>query len=506
MISAHAVARTFISILLTTAALAGTPRIGLAMEPMCEKEPRVSVAEDGKQAVPSMLKPLMQAGDTPEHVFVNMHQSDLTKTLHLTVGRSLILSTQTPLKRIYIGNPAVLQSYASGAEEIVLTAKNYGVSSLILWDTTGQYHLYSFSTDIDPESVRSAFLAAFPESDIRVETREGRLFILGTVPSDAALDAASKMALSYAKDVVNALRVVPVHGKQVQLKLRIIEVDRSKAEQFGINFFTGGSRTALSASTQQFPSSVSTSSSSSGGGSASVSVSNPLNFFLYNYKLNLGMTLQDLENRQILQILAEPTLTTLSGTPARFLSGGEFPVPVVQGGTGNSTAVTIMYRPYGVKVDFTPIVNADNTIRLRISPEVSTLDYTNSVTISGSTVPALSTRRAETEVEIRNGESFVLSGLLDHRTTDSLANVPGIANIPILGELFRSKNINHSVIELVVLVTATIVDPLTTTLNTSEPEMVLPNMESNIFDVRVRAASKDKTTALPIVTPRAEKP
>ncbi|WP_317890979.1 type II and III secretion system protein family protein [Granulicella arctica] len=306
------------------------------------------------------------------------------------------------------------------------------------------------------------------------------------------------MAISYSKDTINALRVIPIHGRQVQLKLRIIEVDRSKAEQFGINFFTGG-RTASSTSTQQFPTSVNTSSSSGSG--ASVSISNPLNFFLYNYKLNLGMTLEDLENRQILQVLAEPTLTTLSGTPARFLSGGEFPVPVVQGGTGNSTAISIMYRPYGVRVDFTPTVNVDGTIRLKIAPEVSTLDYTNSVTISGSTIPALSTRRAETEVEIKSGESFVLSGLLDHRTTDSLASVPGIANIPILGELFRSKDINHSIVELVVLVTATLVDPLTTISSTSEPKMALPNMDSSIFDVRIQTSSKNKNfpNAIPAV-------
>jgi pilus assembly protein CpaC len=181
----------------------------------------------------------------------------------------------------------------------------------------------------------------------------------------------------------------------------------------------------------------------------------PLNLFLYNAKLNVGLTVQDLEQKQILQVLAEPTLTTLSGLPARFLSGGEFPFPVVQGGTGNSTAVTIQFRPYGVKVDFTPTVNPDGSIRLKLAPEVSTLDYSNAVTISGFTIPALSTRRAETEVEIQDGQSFIVSGLLDHRTTEIMSKVPGIASVPILGQLFRSKNFNHSVVELVIIVTAT---------------------------------------------------
>ncbi len=455
-------------------------------------DPPVPQAAPGQTVATQPLVPAPGA----ERIFVDMHHSDAAATLHLAIGRSLVLTTQTPLKRIYIGNPLVLQSYASGDKEIVLTAKSYGVSSLVLWDTSGQYHIYSFSADVDSDGVRSAFKTAFPEGNIEVEAREGKLFVTGTVPTDAALDAASKMAVSYAKDVVNAVRVLPAHGKQVQLKLRIIEVDRSKAEQFGFNIFTGGGHTISGISTQQFPSVVSVSPAANGT-PASVSITNPLNFFLYNFGANVGVTLQDLENKQVLQVLAEPTLTTLSGTAAHFLSGGEFPVPVVQGGTGNSTAITIMYRPYGVKVDFTPLVNDDGTIRLKIAPEVSALDYTNSVTISGSTIPALSTRRAETEVELRSGESFILSGLLDHRTTDALANVPGISSVPILGQLFRSKNINHSIVELVVIVTASVVDPLTKPIETAEPKMAVPNMNSNIFDVRIKAILNSKNIFSP---------
>jgi pilus assembly protein CpaC len=170
--------------------------------------------------------------------------------------------------------------------------------------------------------------------------------------------------------------------------------------------------------------------------------------------------------------------------PARFLSGGEFPFPVVQGGSGNSTAVTIQFRPYGVKVDFTPTVNADGTIHLKLSPEVSTLDFSNAVTISGFTIPALSTRRADTEVEIQDGQSFIVSGLLDHRTTESLSKVPGIASVPILGQLFRSKSFNHSVIELVIIVTASVVDPLSSSPRTqpAEPKFVVPNLDAPSFD------------------------
>jgi pilus assembly protein CpaC len=427
--------------------------------------------------------------------------------LHITVGRSVMLTSVAPLRRIYVGNPVVLQTYTSGSSEIVLTAKTAGVSSMVLWDDAGGHRMYTVSADIDPEALRASFNAAFPVSSIHVETGEGKIFLTGTVSSDAASDAALKMASLYAKDVVNSLVVVPVHGKQVELKLRIVEVDRTRMNQLGINIFAGG-RTALATSTEQFGSTV------TGSGSA-LTVSDPLNIFLYNSKLNVGLTVQDLEQKQILQVLAEPTLTTLSGLPAHFLSGGEFPFPVVQGGTGNSTAISIQFRPYGVKVEFTPTVNPDGSIRIKLSPEVSTLDFSNAVTISGFTIPALATRQTETEVEIQNGQSFIVSGLLDHRTTEIMSKMPGIADIPILGQLFHSKNFNHSVVELVIIVTATVVDPLTTSPLTEQdqPKMSVPNLDTNSFDGRARdkpeagsSAAAPQTQSPAQTKPEAKRP
>jgi pilus assembly protein CpaC len=412
-------------------------------------------------------------------------------TLHIAVGRSVVLTSAEPLRRVYVGNPAVLQTYTSGSEEVVLTAKAPGVSSMVLWDEAGGDRLYSISADLDPAALRTSLNDAFPGSSILANASEGKINLTGSVASQADSDAAARMASIYAKDVVNSLQIVPVHGKQVQLKLRIVEVDRTKLEQFGINFFTGG-RTPVSASTQQF------SSGTASNGSA-VTVSDPLNLFLYSTKLNVGVTIQDLEQKQILQVLAEPTLTTLSGLPAEFLSGGEFPFPVVQGGAGSATAISIQFRPYGVKVAFTPTVNPDGSIRLKLSPEVSTLDYSNAVTISGFTIPALSTRRADTEVELKNGQSFIVSGLLDHRTTEIMSKVPGIGNVPILGQLFRSKNFNHSVVELVIIVTATVVDPLSDAPPTGldEPKFVVPNLDAPAFDASTKAAIKAAKPATP---------
>jgi pilus assembly protein CpaC len=397
--------------------------------------------------------------------------------VQLTVGRSVLLTSAAPLRKVYVGNPTVLQTYTSGSAEVVLTARSAGVSSLMIWDEAGGHRLYTVFANVDTASLCTSLEAAFPGSSIRANAAEGKIFLTGSVGTDAASDAAVKLASQFAKEVVNSVRVIPIHGKQVQLKLRVVEVDRTRLEQLGINIFAGG-RTAVTTTTGQFASTAT-------GAGSTLSVSNPLNVLLYNSKLNVGVTVSDLEQKEVLQVLAEPTLTTLSGVPARFLAGGEFPFPVIQpgGGAGTSASVTIQFRPYGVKVDFTPTVNADGTIHLKLAPEVSTLDYSNAVTISGFTIPALSTRRAETEVEIRDGESFAFTGLLDHRTTDVMSKVPGIANVPILGQLFRSKNVNHSVLELVVIVTASVIDPLTKPVTAAEqPKFVVPNLDSDTFD------------------------
>jgi pilus assembly protein CpaC len=418
---------------------------------------------------------------------MDIRDSSATDTLHIIVGRSTVLRGTNPLKRVYIGNPAVLQSFTAGPSEIVLTAKVPGVSSLVLWDTIGKSRLYTVAADVDPDALRETLHDAYPTSHIFVEGHEGRIYLKGTVPTQEVADGASKLAGPYAKDVVSSLRVVTVHAKQVQLKLRIVEVDRSKMEQYGVNL-SGGSNTPFNITTGQFPSTITTTPGvpatlTTPASPATTVVSDMLNIFLFSSKLNFGGTIKDLESKQILQILAEPTLTALSGDSAKFLSGGEFPFPTVQGGTaGTAASVSITFKPFGVRMDFTPIVNDDGTIRLKIAPEVSTLDFTNAVTISGFTVPALSTRRAETEVELRSGQSFALSGLLDHRTTETLSQIPGISKIPILGKLFITKQYAHSVVELVVMVTATVVDPLSDMSVPTEPAMAVPNLDKQTFD------------------------
>ncbi len=398
--------------------------------------------------------------------------------LHLVIGRSISLKTANRLRRVYISNPAVLQSFTASPNEVVVTAMAAGVSSLALWDNAGHSTVYTVSADVDVEALRHSLEQALPGENVYAQAEEGRVYLTGTVAGEDAYKQAAQLASSYSKDVVNSLFTTYVHPKQVQLKVRMVEVDRTKLAQFGFNFFSAGSKMST-VSTQQFSSVGLTSGT---GGTAQIGLSNPLNLFLYDSKLNVGVTIADLEAHNVLQILAEPTITSISGHEAQFLSGGEFPYPVIQGGGNSFASVTIMFQPYGVKLKFTPTVNADGTILLKVAPEVSALDYSNAVTISGYTIPAISTRRAETEVELRDGESFSISGLLDHRTTVLLSKVPGIGSVPILGELFKSKNNTYSVDELMVIVTATVIDPLHQNLHPVAPKMAIPNLSVGKFD------------------------
>jgi len=417
--------------------------------------------------------------------------------LHLLVGRSMFINTKARLRRVYVSNPTVLDSYTASPTQIVITAKAAGISSLVLWNEIGQSQAYLVSADVDVDGLRKSLKEALPDESIKAEGNENQVSLAGTVYNDADAATALKLAGLYSKDVANSLTVAPPRTKQVKLKVRIVEIDRTKADQAGFNFFTVGRNTS-NFTTGQFPAiTTNSNSNSSNGGSSSgnsttsslLALSDPLNLLFYNSAKGVGAAIKLLENKQILQILAEPTITTVSGQKASFLSGGEFPFPVVQGGAGGFTSVTIQFRPYGVKLDFTPVVTPDNNIQLKVAPEVSALDYSNAVTISGYTIPAISTRRADTQVELKDGQSFAISGLLDHRTTDLLSKTPGIGDIPVLGDLFKSKSINHSVVELLVIVTPTIVDPLTDSTPPEEPQFAIPTLDTQKFD---KSVSKKK--------------
>ena len=226
----------------------------------------------------------------------------------MLVGQSIFITTVSRLKRVYVSDPLVVDSFTSSPRQIVVTAKAPGVSSLILWDQEGQSATYWVSSDLNVANLQRAIHEALPNENIRVEAQQDRISLSGTVWSDASAEAAAKLAGLYAKNVVNSVQVRLLHNRQVKLKVQIIEVDRSKLDQFGINLFSQGKNQGNS-TTGQFPS-TQTYTPASGTTPATLTTSDPLNLFFYNFGLNIGVSLQDLQNKQIAQILAEPTITT----------------------------------------------------------------------------------------------------------------------------------------------------------------------------------------------------
>jgi pilus assembly protein CpaC len=465
---------------------------------LCVASPARSQSDNAPQAAPAALPPQSQS-------------STETESVHILVGRSIIVTMQSRLRKVYVSNPAVIESTTTSPNQVVITAKTPGSSNILFWDEEGHSRMLEVSADVDIAGFRSALQQTYPTQPIEARAEEGRVILSGTVTDKDVADTVLKMAQSYSKDVVDGLLIfTPAHSKQIMLKVRFAEIDRGKMNTFGINIIsTGAANTIGSTSTQQFT--PPTAGGSIGGGaigsggtgttSTSFNVSNLLNIFLFRSDLNLGATIQDLETKNVLQILAEPDLLAVSGEPAHFLAGGEFPYPVVQGTqAGGAGAVTIQFRPYGIKLDFTGTIEPDNSIRLKVAPEVSSLDYSNAVTISGFTVPALSTRRAETSVELKDGQSFGIAGLLDSNTTIQMSKIPGIADVPILGLLFKSHSKNLTTSELLVVVTPTIVDPLGIPSPVPLlPKPVVPGLDPNRFDQHFPGSHQVPGTATPIV-------
>lgn len=411
------------------------------------------------------------------------------QTLHVLVGKSVVINVAAPLTRVLASNPAAIETMATSPTEVVLEGKSPGVSSVILWDSSGHSQALDVQVDLDVAGLRSAIQRAYPSEHLEVEADGGHLLLSGSASDSRIIENLTKMAGVYSKDVVNSVNVPILHDRQILLEVKFAEVDRTALSQLGFNWFaTGAGNTIGSTTTGQFGSVPTHEINDAFGGGLphfpfpDKTQQSPLNVFVFRPDLHLGLAIQALEARNVLQILAEPNLMAINGQKATFLAGGEFPFPIVQP-SQTFTSITIQFKPFGVKLDFTGTVSPDNTIRLHVSPEVSTLDFSNALTLSGFVIPAISTRRAETEIELKDGQGFGIAGLLDHRATTQLSKVPGIGDIPILGQLFRSKNINKNNTELLVMVTAHIVDPVhQETTPPALPQPAVPFLDQPKFD------------------------
>lgn len=412
------------------------------------------------------------------------------------VNCSSILDRPAGVKRISVANGDIAEAVATSTTEIVVNGKMPGDTTLIVWDQNGSrsvlaVHVLPTSSKIDlvrDEITREA------GAQVSLTAQDGLFFLNGTAKDVSSADRALQIASSLGK-VVNLLRVsTPTGDPQILLKVRFADIDRSASTQFGVNLFGADATKGQGGSTtSQFGGQPTVSGLDSS--SLSATFNNLLNLFYVRPDINLGVFLQDLAAKNLLQMLAEPNLLTVSGKPASFLAGGEFPFPTLQGGGSGVGQVTIQFRDFGIKLNFTPTVTPRGTIRLKVNPEVSSLDYANGLTVSGFTVPGLTTRRVDTEVELKDGESFVIAGLLNNQITEQLSRMPGFSNIPLLGKLFQSRSTTKSNSELLILVTPEIVSPTGVGQKRPDVAMAKPFLEgtSKVAPQSPHAADADQT-------------
>jgi pilus assembly protein CpaC len=403
------------------------------------------------------------------------NSQDSTNDLSLSVGKSVVLDLARPVTRIVVGIGGFAEAQAVSPTQILLSGKAPGETSLIIWDQSGGRQFFnvsvrpsSFASNDVLEGIRRELRAELPGQNVRVSQDNGVIFLRGTVSNLNNSDRAVMIA-STAGKVVNLLNVnVPPAEPQILLKVKFASVDRTRERQLGINIFsTGAANTIGTISTNQFPAP-----GVSIGGTAAVT--NPLEIFAYYPGINLGVTIQALEQKGLAEVLAEPNVLAKNGHQASFLAGGEYPYPVAQTGAsaGGSAPITIEYKQYGVLLAFLPTITNRGTIRLQVAPEVSALDYGNAVNIGGATVPALTIRRVKTEVELADGQSFIIGGLLDNRETENFQKIPFLGDIPILGKFFQSMQRTRNNTELIVIVTPELVNPIEA--GTPVPELKFP--------------------------------
>jgi len=414
------------------------------------------------------LEPAAQAGAALQ---------DSANELSVAVGKMVLVDTAQPIARVALGMAETAEVQPINPTEVMVTGKAAGETSLIIWDIKGGRQFFNITvrpstTTLDDslEGIRRELRAELPGQSLKVSSDNGMIFLRGTVKTLNNSNRAEKIASSGGK-VVNLLNVeVPPADPQILLKVRFESVDRTKETQFGLNLFSTGFGNVIGAtSTGQYsPPGLAL---PSGSTSATATLSNQLNLFAFLPGLNIGGTLEALETRQLAEVLAQPNIIAANGKQASFLAGGQFPFPQVQGSSSAvGGAVTIEFKEYGIRLNFIPTITPRGTIRLQVAPEVSTLDFTNGIEISGFQVPGIDTRRVNTEVELADGQSFAIGGLLDNTDNETFQKIPFLGDIPILGKFFQSIQKTKVNTELIVIVTPEIVSPIEAGATLPEPK------------------------------------
>ncbi|HEV2530974.1 type II and III secretion system protein family protein [Phenylobacterium sp.] len=366
--------------------------------------------------------------------------------LALPIGGSRILKFSQPIGKVMVGDPKVADVIPLTDRTVYVLGKAAGASSLTVLGAAGSRPIATLDLKVgfDLEALRRALHDIMPGEALEISSEGDGLVLSGIASSSAAAARAQALAEQFAPQKV--VNLASVRGaEQVMISVHVAEVQRSALQQLGITDLQGSFTDAGAITLPDFAKNTG-------------AIANLIGSFRVGGRGNLQTLFNALESKGYASVLAEPTLTALSGETAVFFAGGEFPVPVPQLNGGGQSQITVIYKQYGVSVAFTPTVYGD-TINLLVAPEVSALDKENSVNLQGFTIPGLTTRRAKTTVELRNGESFAIAGLIKRDFSDSLRGLPGATRLPLFGALFRSTAYANNETEVVIIVTAHLAKP-----------------------------------------------
>jgi pilus assembly protein CpaC len=380
---------------------------------------------------------------------------DRERVLMLTAGRSMVLTTAYDITRIAITDPKIADAVVVQPREVLIDGRSAGTVSLIVWGA-GRREQYDVVVDPGVTTLQQTLQQVFPGEDIRVAINDDAVILSGQVSTNAVMLKAAEIVSATKANarVVNMLQLPGgMASQQVMLQVRFAEVNRAALMEAGLTLFGNAQRFAGRTTTQQFSGPDIENDPNTGPRTV---FNDFLNLFFFDKREGLGAVLKALESKGYFQSLAEPNLIAYNGQEASFLAGGEFPIPIVQGTTN---AVTIEFKEFGVRLTFKPTIAGD-VIRLKVKPEVSSLDFNNGITLQGFRIPALLTRRAETDVELRDGQSFAIAGLLNNTSQDDKSAIPILSKLPIIGVLFKSKAERAERTELMVLITPRLVRPL----------------------------------------------
>ncbi len=382
--------------------------------------------------------------------------------LDLIERKSSIIETSEPVKRISLADDAIADTLVLTPMQIYITAKTAGITRLTLWGEADKVIAF-FDLEVLPEisRLKEKLYEMFPnEEDIQITATHKSITLSGTISSAIALSQMLKLAQSYVTgetQINNFLQVGGVH--QVMLEVRVAEMSRTTTKRLGVNFgYLTQSGKFGATVLDNFARIVPGAPAATAIGSPSSNVN--LIFRFMRQDASWTFFIDAIKNVGLIKILAEPTLVTLSGKTAQFLAGGEFPVPVPQSSSSGGSNITVQYKPFGIGLNFTPTVLSNRKISMEISPEVSELDFNNSVSFQGFIIPAITTRRVSTVVELGDGQTFAIAGLLGDKFVENVRRYPLLADIPIIGALFKTSSFEKNEKELIVLVTPHLVRPL----------------------------------------------